>query len=115
MYTYVNSLKQRRIKEYPPFNGSSWSPGGSRPLSVSTEEYGRLWLASSNDIKQNLALLSQEPDPLRATLHRLRDRLQLNVVDIIGGDRISATLNTPGEYVSSMKCRDCWSGFRFKK
>uniref|UniRef100_A0A8C5F6U9 AP-4 complex subunit epsilon n=1 Tax=Gadus morhua TaxID=8049 RepID=A0A8C5F6U9_GADMO len=62
----------------------------SRPLSVSTEEYGRLWLASSNDIKQNLALLSQEPDPLRATLHRLRDRLQLNVVDIIASEGIVA-------------------------
>ena len=58
---------------------------------MSTEEYGRLWLASSNDTKQNLALLSQEPDPLGATLSRLRDRLQLHVVDIIGGGRLDRT------------------------
>ena len=54
---------------------------------MSTEEYGQLWLASANDTKQNLALLSEEPDPLRATLSLLRDRLPLHVVDIIGGDR----------------------------
>jgi len=58
-----------------------------RPLSLSTEEYGRLWLASSNDTKQNLALLSEDSDPLRATLGLLRDRLQLHIVDIIGEGR----------------------------
>ncbi|XP_059917333.1 AP-4 complex subunit epsilon-1 [Gadus macrocephalus] len=73
-----------------PFSYGLSLPDFIRPLSVSTEEYGRLWLASSNDTKQNLALLSQEPDPLRATLHRLRDRLQLNVVDIIASEGIVA-------------------------
>ena len=61
---------------------------------MSTEEYGRLWLASSNDTKQNLALLSQEPDPLGATLSRLRDRLQLHVVDIIGGGDLTGQPST---------------------
>ncbi|CAL8294813.1 unnamed protein product [Boreogadus saida] len=38
-----------------PFSYGLSLPDFIRPLSVSTEEYGRLWLASSNDTKQNLA------------------------------------------------------------
>ena len=66
---------------------------------MSTEQYGRLWLAFSNDTKQNLKLLSESPDPLRATLHLLRDKLQLHIVDIIGGEGgavgFLASLNRP--------------------
>ncbi|MGH0132215.1 UNVERIFIED_CONTAM: hypothetical protein FKN15_021636 [Acipenser sinensis] len=54
-----------------------------RPLTISTEEYGKLWLAFSNDVKQNLKLLSDAKDPLTATLNALKETLQLHIVDII--------------------------------
>lgn len=55
-----------------------------RPLVVTTEEYGKLWLSLSHDVKQNLKLLTDADDPLRTTLNALKDALQLHVVDIIG-------------------------------
>ncbi len=55
-----------------------------RPLVVTTEEYGKLWLSLSHDVKQNLKLLTDAGDPLRTTLNALKDALQLHVVDIIG-------------------------------
>lgn len=55
-----------------------------RPLMVSTEEYGTMWLAFSNDTKQNLTLISDEQEPLAATLNVLRKKLQLHIVEIIG-------------------------------
>lgn len=51
---------------------------------VSTEEYGTMWLAFSNDTKQNLALLSDGQETLSATLNMLKTKLQLHVVEIIG-------------------------------
>uniref|UniRef100_A0A8C1ZM95 AP-4 complex subunit epsilon n=1 Tax=Cyprinus carpio TaxID=7962 RepID=A0A8C1ZM95_CYPCA len=61
-----------------------------RPLVVSTEEYGKLWLSLSHDVKQNLKLLTDVSDPLRTTLNALKDALQLHVVDIIGSEGIVA-------------------------
>uniref|UniRef100_A0A8C2I326 AP-4 complex subunit epsilon n=1 Tax=Cyprinus carpio TaxID=7962 RepID=A0A8C2I326_CYPCA len=61
-----------------------------RPLVVNTEEYGKLWLSLSHDVKQNLKLLTDASDPLRTTLNALKDALQLHVVDIIGSEGIVA-------------------------
>ncbi|XP_016324404.1 AP-4 complex subunit epsilon-1 [Sinocyclocheilus anshuiensis] len=61
-----------------------------RPLVVTTEEYGKLWLSLSHDVKQNLKLLTDAGDPLRTTLNALKDALQLHVVDIIGSEGIVA-------------------------
>ena len=55
-----------------------------RPLTVSTEEYGTMWLAFSHDTKQNLTLLSDGQESLSATLNVLKKKLQLHVVEIIG-------------------------------
>lgn len=56
-----------------------------RPLVITTEEYGKLWLSLSHDVKQNLKLLTDAGgDPLKTTLNALKDALQLHVVDIIG-------------------------------
>ncbi|XP_070763740.1 AP-4 complex subunit epsilon-1 [Enoplosus armatus] len=61
-----------------------------RPLTVSTEEYGTMWLAFSHDTKQNLTLIIDDPEPLTATLNVLRKKLQLHVVEIIGMEGIVA-------------------------
>uniref|UniRef100_A0A3P8U3W4 Adaptor related protein complex 4 subunit epsilon 1 n=1 Tax=Amphiprion percula TaxID=161767 RepID=A0A3P8U3W4_AMPPE len=61
-----------------------------RPLTVSTEEYGTMWLAFSHDTKQNLTLISDGQEPLTATLNVLKKRLQLHVVEIIGMEGIVA-------------------------
>lgn len=61
-----------------------------RPLTVSTEEYGTMWLAFSHDTKQNLALISEGQEALAATLNVLRKKLQLHVVEIIGTEGIVA-------------------------
>lgn len=61
-----------------------------RPLTVSTEEYGTMWLAFSHDTKQNLTLISDGQEPLTATLNVLRKKLQLHVVEIIGNEGIVA-------------------------
>uniref|UniRef100_A0A6Q2Y611 AP-4 complex subunit epsilon n=1 Tax=Esox lucius TaxID=8010 RepID=A0A6Q2Y611_ESOLU len=62
-----------------------------RPLTVSTGEYGKMWLSFSHDVKQNLRLITAgDQSPLTATLDTLRDRLHLHVVDIIGSEGIVA-------------------------
>ncbi|XP_076588310.1 AP-4 complex subunit epsilon-1 isoform X2 [Chaetodon auriga] len=61
-----------------------------RPLTVSTEEYGTMWLAFSNDTKQNLTLISDGQESLTATLNVLRKKLQLHVVEVIGMEGIVA-------------------------
>eukprot|EP00064_Thunnus_orientalis_P010740 superscaffoldBa00001485_g10767 len=62
----------------------------SRPLAVSTEEYGTMWLAFSHDTKQNLRLINDVQEPLTATLNVLKKKLQLHVVEIIGMEGIVA-------------------------
>ncbi|XP_061630694.1 AP-4 complex subunit epsilon-1 [Phyllopteryx taeniolatus] len=61
-----------------------------RPLALSTEEYGAMWLAFSHDTKQNLTLVADVQDPLRATLEVLERKLHLHVVAIIGMEGIVA-------------------------
>ncbi|XP_061891354.1 AP-4 complex subunit epsilon-1 isoform X1 [Entelurus aequoreus] len=61
-----------------------------RPLALSTEEYGTMWLAFSHDTKQKLTLIMDIQDPLRATLNVLERKLHLHVVDIIGMEGIIA-------------------------
>ncbi|XP_069564295.1 AP-4 complex subunit epsilon-1 isoform X1 [Brachyistius frenatus] len=61
-----------------------------RPLTVSTEEYGSMWLAFAHDTKQNLTLISDGQEPLTATLNVLKKKLQLHVVEIIGVEGIVA-------------------------
>lgn len=51
---------------------------------LSTEEYGKLWLSFSNDVKQNLKLLTGARDPLITTLDALQESLRLHTVHIIG-------------------------------
>ncbi|XP_043083718.1 AP-4 complex subunit epsilon-1 [Puntigrus tetrazona] len=73
-----------------PFSGTLSTADFIRPLVVSTEEYGKLWLSLSHDVKQNLKLLADAGDPLRTTLNALKDALRLHVVDIIGSEGIVA-------------------------
>ncbi|XP_029992405.1 AP-4 complex subunit epsilon-1 [Sphaeramia orbicularis] len=61
-----------------------------RPLTLSTEEYGSMWLAFSQDTKQNLTLINDDQDPLTTTLNVLKKKLQLHVVEIIGVEGIVA-------------------------
>ncbi|XP_072528422.1 AP-4 complex subunit epsilon-1 [Salminus brasiliensis] len=73
-----------------PFSGKLSTADFIRPLMLSTEEYGKLWLSFSNDVKQNVKLLTNVGDPLLATLSALKDSLQLHIVDIIGSEGIVA-------------------------
>lgn len=43
-----------------------------------------MWLSFAHDVKQNLKLLADADDPLRATLNALKETLRLHVVDVIG-------------------------------
>ncbi|KAM6936963.1 AP-4 complex subunit epsilon-1 [Xenentodon cancila] len=61
-----------------------------RPLMVSTEEYGTMWLAFAHDTKQNLTLIGDGQEPLTATLNTLKRKLQLHVVEVIGMEGILA-------------------------
>ncbi|XP_034391301.1 AP-4 complex subunit epsilon-1 isoform X2 [Cyclopterus lumpus] len=60
-----------------------------RPLTVSTEEYGAMWLDFSHDTKQKLTLISDGQEPLTDTLNVLKKKLQLHVVEIIGEQTLS--------------------------
>ncbi|KAK2866882.1 hypothetical protein Q8A67_024999 [Cirrhinus molitorella] len=73
-----------------PFSGTLSTADFIRPLVVTTEEYGKLWLSLSHDVKQNLKLLTDASDPLRTTLNALKDALQLHIVDIVGSEGIVA-------------------------
>ncbi|XP_029607686.1 AP-4 complex subunit epsilon-1 [Salmo trutta] len=62
-----------------------------RPLTVSTGDYGKMWLSFSHDLKQNLRLVTTEhQEPLTATLDALKGKLHLHIVDIIGSEGIVA-------------------------
>ncbi|XP_057185664.1 AP-4 complex subunit epsilon-1 isoform X1 [Triplophysa rosa] len=72
------------------FSGTLCTADFIRPLVVTTEEYGKLWLSFSHDVKQNLKLLTDAEDPLGATLNALKETLQLHVVDVIDSEGILA-------------------------
>ncbi|XP_076846996.1 AP-4 complex subunit epsilon-1 isoform X2 [Brachyhypopomus gauderio] len=73
-----------------PFSGKLSTADFIRPLVLNTEDYGKLWLSCSHDVKQNLRLVTDVGEPLTATLNVLKDRLQLHIVDIIGSEGIVA-------------------------
>ncbi|MBN3291347.1 AP4E1 protein, partial [Polypterus senegalus] len=82
-------LESEEISELE-FSLAFMLPDFVRPLVISTDDYGKLWLSFANDVKQNLNLLSNAKDPLTATLNVLKDDLHLHIVDIIGKESIVA-------------------------
>ncbi|XP_060770460.1 AP-4 complex subunit epsilon-1 [Neoarius graeffei] len=72
------------------FSGKLSTADFLRPLMLSTEEYGKLWLSFSNDVKQNLKLLMGAQGPLITTLDALQESLRLHTVHVIGSEGIVA-------------------------
>uniref|UniRef100_A0A8B9ILF1 AP-4 complex subunit epsilon n=1 Tax=Anser cygnoides TaxID=8845 RepID=A0A8B9ILF1_ANSCY len=60
-----------------------------RPMEMTTEDFGKLWLSLSNDVKQNIKMLPSQ-DSLSAALSTLQQKLKLHIVDIIGNEGILA-------------------------
>ncbi|KAM9271085.1 AP-4 complex subunit epsilon-1 isoform 1-T1 [Cariama cristata] len=60
-----------------------------RPMEMTTEDFGKLWLSLSNDVKQNIKMSSSQ-DSLSAALNKLQQKLKLHIVDIIGNEGILA-------------------------
>ncbi|XP_062440129.1 AP-4 complex subunit epsilon-1 isoform X2 [Rhea pennata] len=60
-----------------------------RPMEMTTEDFGKLWLSLSNDVKQNLKMSSSQ-DSFSAALSTLQQKLKLHIVDIIGNEGILA-------------------------
>ncbi|KFP25788.1 AP-4 complex subunit epsilon-1, partial [Colius striatus] len=60
-----------------------------RPMAITTEDFGKLWLSLSNDVKQNIKMPSSQ-DSLPAALNTLQQKLKLHIVDIIGNEGILA-------------------------
>lgn len=54
-----------------------------RPMEMTTEDFGKLWLSLSNDVKQNIKMSSCQ-DSLSAALDTLQQKLKLHRVDVIG-------------------------------
>ncbi|XP_057692318.1 AP-4 complex subunit epsilon-1 isoform X2 [Corythoichthys intestinalis] len=79
-------------------------PSFIRPLALSTEEYGKMWLAFSNDTQQNLTLVADVQDPLKVTLDVLERKLNLHVVAVIGTEGIIACRVLPNQ-PCLMHCR----------
>ncbi|XP_069480915.1 AP-4 complex subunit epsilon-1 isoform X2 [Ambystoma mexicanum] len=60
-----------------------------RPLKLTTEAFGEMWLSVANDVRQNIKLPHTE-EPLTATLNTLQQRLRLYIVEIIGNEGLLA-------------------------
>ncbi|KAM6257374.1 AP-4 complex subunit epsilon-1 isoform 1-T1 [Porphyrio hochstetteri] len=60
-----------------------------RPMVMTTEDFGKLWLSLSNDVKQNIKM-SPSQDSLSAALDTLQQKLKLHIVDVIGNEGILA-------------------------
>ncbi|XP_075388253.1 AP-4 complex subunit epsilon-1 isoform X2 [Tenrec ecaudatus] len=60
-----------------------------RPLKISTEDFGKLWLSFANDVKQHVKL-SASHTALPSALKTLQQKLRLHVVDIIGNEGLLA-------------------------
>lgn len=54
-----------------------------RPMEMTTEDFGKLWLSLSNDVKQNIKMSSSQ-DSFSAALNTLQQKLKLHIVDVIG-------------------------------
>ncbi|KAL4660713.1 AP-4 complex subunit epsilon-1 [Arapaima gigas] len=66
-----------------------------RPLPLTTEQYGRMWLSFSHDVKQNLRLLEDEEVLLDSAVTALKEKLRLHIVDVIGPEGILACQLVP--------------------
>ncbi|XP_006895376.1 PREDICTED: AP-4 complex subunit epsilon-1 [Elephantulus edwardii] len=60
-----------------------------RPLQISTEDFGKLWLSFANDVKQNVKV-SESQAALPSALKTLQQKLRLHIVDIIGSEGLLA-------------------------
>lgn len=60
-----------------------------RPMKITTDEFGKLWLSFSNDVKQNLKM-TPSWGSLSDILNTLQQNLKLHIVDIIGNEGIVA-------------------------
>uniref|UniRef100_A0A8C7BVK1 AP-4 complex subunit epsilon-1 n=1 Tax=Neovison vison TaxID=452646 RepID=A0A8C7BVK1_NEOVI len=60
-----------------------------RPLKISTENFGKLWLSFGNDVKQNVKV-SESQAALPSALKTLQQKLRLHVVEIIGNEGLLA-------------------------
>ncbi|XP_036773684.2 AP-4 complex subunit epsilon-1 isoform X2 [Manis pentadactyla] len=60
-----------------------------RPLKISTENFGKLWLSYANDVKQNVKM-SESQAALPSVLKTLQQELRLHVVEIIGNEGLLA-------------------------
>ncbi|XP_045385152.1 AP-4 complex subunit epsilon-1 [Lemur catta] len=60
-----------------------------RPLKISTEDFGKLWLSFANDVKQNIKM-SESQAALPSALKTLQQKLRLHVIDIIGNEGLLA-------------------------
>ncbi|XP_030313260.1 AP-4 complex subunit epsilon-1 [Calypte anna] len=60
-----------------------------RPMEMTTEDFGKLWLSLSNDVKQNIKMSSSQGS-LSEALNTLQQKLKLHIVDIIGNEGILA-------------------------
>ncbi|KAJ7311424.1 hypothetical protein JRQ81_007070 [Phrynocephalus forsythii] len=60
-----------------------------RPMKMTTDEFGKLWLALSNEVKQNLKMAPSQGS-LSTVLNILQQKLKLHVVDIIGNEGIAS-------------------------
>jgi len=53
-----------------------------------------MWLAFAHDTKQNLTLISDDQEPLAATLNALKKKLQVQVVEVIGKETFASFAQT---------------------
>ncbi|XP_025052861.1 AP-4 complex subunit epsilon-1 isoform X1 [Alligator sinensis] len=60
-----------------------------RPMKITTEDFGKLWLSFSNDVKQNVKM-SPSQGSLSIALNTLQQKLKLHVVDIVGNEGLVA-------------------------
>ncbi|KAM6202876.1 AP-4 complex subunit epsilon-1 [Rhynchocyon petersi] len=60
-----------------------------RPLKISTEDFGKLWLSFANDVKQNVKM-SESHAALPSAVKTLQQKLRLHIVDIIGNEGLLA-------------------------
>ncbi|XP_038623089.1 AP-4 complex subunit epsilon-1 isoform X2 [Tachyglossus aculeatus] len=65
-----------------------------RPLRLTTEDFGQLWLALANDVRQTVRLAAPGAS-LAASLQPLQQELRLHLVDIIGPEAILACRRLP--------------------
>ncbi|XP_059117322.1 AP-4 complex subunit epsilon-1 [Peromyscus eremicus] len=60
-----------------------------RPLKISTEDFGKLWLSFANDVKQTIKI-SESQVALASVLTELQQKLRLHVIDVIGNEGLLA-------------------------